>query len=71
SGITGATNAGACPTGGTANLATRAWDFHARTFSYDLAGRLTGASNDLLNLTYVPRDNQDERCATIKVREPI
>jgi YD repeat-containing protein len=43
-GTTGASNTGACPTGGTANLNTRWWDIQPRTFTYDLAGRLTGAS---------------------------
>jgi RHS repeat-associated protein len=51
-GVTGATNAGTCPTGGTPNLNTRTWDFQPRTFSYDLAGRLTAADNSLLSLAY-------------------
>jgi len=43
-GTTGAVNSGACPTGGTSNLASRNWDMPPRTFSYDLAGRLSGAT---------------------------
>ena len=44
-GITGATNAGLCPTGGTANTASRIWDIPDRSFGYDLAGRMSSASN--------------------------
>ena len=46
-GITGATNAGLCPTGGTANLSSRSWDISDRSFGYDLAGRLASATNTL------------------------
>ena len=38
-GVTGATNAGACPTGGTLNLNARWYDIPNRSFTYDLAGR--------------------------------
>ncbi|HEV2364398.1 MAG TPA: Ig-like domain-containing protein [Caulobacteraceae bacterium] len=43
-----------CPslTGATQNIATRSWDMPDRAFGYDLAGRLTSASNSLLDLTY-------------------
>ena len=51
-GITGATLSGACATGGTLNTNTRSWDIQARTFGYDLAGRLTGASIPGFPLTY-------------------
>ena len=44
-GITGATNAGLCPTGGTANTVSRIWDIPDRSFGYDLAGRMSSASN--------------------------
>ncbi|MBA3810417.1 MAG: RHS repeat-associated core domain-containing protein [Caulobacteraceae bacterium] len=43
-GRTGATNTGACPTGGTVNLVARPWDIPPRTFAYDLAGRLIDAA---------------------------
>ena len=51
-GITGASLSGACATGGTLNTNTRSWDIQPRTFGYDLAGRLTGASIPGFPLTY-------------------
>ena len=51
-GITGASVSGACATGGTTNLTTRSWDIQPRTFGYDLAGRLTGASSPNYPITY-------------------
>lgn len=51
-GITGATNTGSCPTGGTSNLTTRSWDMQTGSFGYDLAGRLTSASNANLAITW-------------------
>ena len=44
-GLTGATNSGACPTGGTPNLNSRWWDQQNTSFAYDLTGKMVSASN--------------------------
>lgn len=43
--VTGATNTGLCPTGGTPNQNSRWWDTYDRTFTYDLANRLLTADS--------------------------
>ncbi len=43
--VTGATNSGSCPTGGTENQNTNWWDFYDRSFTYDLAGRVLTANS--------------------------
>jgi len=51
-GITGATNVGACPAGGTSNQIARGWDLFPATFAYDLTGRMTAASSARLGMTW-------------------
>ena len=51
--VTGATNQGSCPTGGTSNLSANWYDFSNRSFTYDLLGRtLTANTASGWNITY-------------------
>ena len=51
--VTGATNQGACVSGGTPNRNADWWDFYNRSFTYDLEGRmLTASSASGWNHTY-------------------